>query len=104
MTKPAKKTLDDVFMPDDRFGAVEKALGAAPQKLPSVTPPPAPKSPDRERKTSSLSLPEYVWKLLKQHSYTDGEPQNIVVLKALKAYGFDIFDDDLVDPRKARYQ
>jgi hypothetical protein len=104
MTKPAKRTLDDVIVPDDRFAAAEKALEVAPKKLPSVSPPPAPKSPDRERKASSLSLPEYVWRQLKQRSYGDDEPQNIVVLKALKAYGFEIHEDDLVDPRKLRYQ
>src|SRR5690606_16025945 len=104
MTKSARKALDDVAVPEDRFAAAERALDVAPKKLPSVSPPPAPKSPDRERKNSSLSLPEYVWKQLKQRAYTDDEPQNIVAMRALKAYGFEIHDDDLIDPRKLRYQ
>ncbi len=62
---------DNVAMPIDRFVSVEKALEASPKKLPNISPPPAPKSPEKERIASSLSLPKYVWKLLKQQAYTD---------------------------------
>ena len=104
MTKSARKGLDDIAMPEDRFAAAERVLEASPKKLPTISPPPAPKNPDRERKASSISLPEYVWKQLKHRAFTDDEPQNIVAMKALKAYGFDIQEDDLIDPRKLRHQ
>ena len=104
MTKSARKGLDDVVVPEDRFAAAERVLEKSPKTLPTISPPPAPRNPDRERKASSISLPEYVWKLLKQRAYTDDEPQNVVVMKALQAYGLEIQDEDLIDPRKLRHQ
>lgn len=103
MKNTAKKGLDDVVVPD-RFAMAEKALDNAPKKLPTISPLPEPKSPEKERRNSSISLPKYVWKLLRQRSATDDEPQNVIILRALKAYGFQIDEEDLTDPRKLRYQ
>src|ERR1035437_105763 len=103
MKNTAKKGLDDVVVPD-RFSMAERALESGVKKLPTISPLPGPKSPGKERRNSSISLPKYVWKLIKQRSATDDEPQNVVILRALKAYGFPIDEEDLTDPRKLRYQ
>ena len=104
MKKTATKGLDEVMVPVDRFAAAEKALDSAVRKLPTIIPAAEPKSPGKERRNSSISMPKYVWKHLKHRSAADDEPQNVIILRALKAYGFQIDEEDLTDPRKLRYQ
>ncbi len=49
-------------------------------------------------------MPHYVWDLLRDEAYRSREPQNIVILRGLKAIGLAIEPEDLIDPRKLRYQ
>lgn len=100
----AKKLDDVVVVADDhrfsRFEEVEERLSKGKTDLPSI-------SPTRlvrqvERRNSSLSMPVYVWDLLADAAHQAKEPQNICVMKALKAAGLAIHDEDLIDPRKMR--
>jgi len=95
--------LDEIEIPEDKFAAAEKALQSGSKKLPTISPKPE-KDEALQRKAKSLSLPQYVWDLLRDAGYENNEPQNIVVLRGLKKLGFAIRDEDLIDPRKLRYQ
>lgn len=100
MKKSAAKVLDEVEIPD-RFSDAEKAFEKAEKKLPTISPGDE-RDPLRERKNGSLSLPIYVWDLIRDEAYTSRDPQNVVVLRALKALGLDILEDDIQDLRKAK--
>ena len=102
MSKSA--TLDEIEIPEDRFAAAEKALEkGSKKKLPNISPAPE-KDESLERRNSSVSLPEYVWDLLREEGFKNREPQNIVIMRGLKKLGLPIRDEDLIDPRKLRYQ
>ncbi len=99
------KKLDDAvvsFKDDGRFSAVEEKLNKTVTALPNISPVSVP-DPATERRNSSLSMPVYVWDLLKDASHQSREPQNIFVMKALKAAGLPINEADLIDPRKVRH-
>lgn len=100
MKKSAAKVLDEVEIPD-RFADAEKAFEKAEKKLPTISPNEE-RDPSRERKNSSLSLPIYVWDLIRDEAYRSRDPQNVVVLRALKALGLDVLEDDIQDLRKAK--
>jgi hypothetical protein len=101
------KKLDDVAVKvaeDDRFNRfedVEERLSKGKTGLPSISPLALP-ARQIERRNSSLSMPTYVWDLLGDAAHKAKEPQNIFVMKALKATGLPIDDADLIDPRKIR--
>ena len=97
------KALDDVvpLKSDDRFAAVEKRLSGGGRGLPNISPVETP-DPAKERRNSSVSLPVYVWDLLRDEAYRTRQPKNVVILRALKAMGLDIHDADLIDPRSVR--
>jgi hypothetical protein len=92
--------LDDIT--DDRFAIAEQNLEKAAKKLPNISVD-KPKALHKERKTSSVSLPSYVWSQLRLQAGMREEPYNTLILKGLKEIGFDIDDDDLIDPRKLRH-
>lgn len=94
--------LDDV-MEDDRFSVAEQSLGKAAKKLPNISVE-KPKAAHKERKASSVSLPAYVWSQLRKRAGMEEEPYNILIMKGLREIGFEIDDDDLIDPRKLRHQ
>lgn len=89
---------DDRF---DRFNAAEERLSKGKTALPSISPTAVPVA-EKERRNSSVSMPRYVWKNLGDAAHADDVPQNIYVMKALKAYGIEIDEEDLIDPRKTR--
>lgn len=97
------KALDDVvaLKQDDRFSAVEKRLSGGGRGLPNISPVET-RDPVKERRNSSVSLPVYVWDLLRDEAYRAREPQNVVILRALKAIGLAVDEADLVDPRTVR--
>lgn len=94
--------LDDV-MDDDRFAIAEQSLGKTAKKLPNISVD-KPRAAHKERKASSVSLPVYVWSQLRKRAGADEEPSNVLIMKGLREIGFDIDDDDLIDPRKLRHQ
>lgn len=81
-----------------RFSTIETALTKAPAALPSISPVPSP-AKGSERRSKSLSLPDYVWDQLRERAFTTRDTQNVVVMRALKMMGFAIHDEDLVDQR-----
>ena len=100
------KILDDVatdYKEDSRFMDVEKKLSSKVSALPNISPKIIP-HPKKERRNSSVSMPIYVWDLIADKAHAVREPQNIFIMKALKQYGIDIDESDLVDPRKVRYE
>lgn len=50
----------------------------------------------------SVTLPDYVWQWLREEAFKREEPQNLVIMKALKAAGAPVEKKDLVDGRKVR--
>ncbi|MDR3031390.1 MAG: hypothetical protein LBU35_03335 [Holosporales bacterium] len=48
------------------------------------------------------AVPEYIKDELQEKARTTGETEKTIILKALKAYGFSIDDDALVDQRTLR--
>jgi len=96
------EVLDDI-MEDDRFSVAEKSLGKVAKKLPDISIN-KPREAHKERKTSSVSLPAYVWSQLRRRAGMEETPYNILILQALQEFGFEIDDDDLIDPRKLRHQ
>jgi hypothetical protein len=101
------KKLDDVSVSlDNRFerlSSVESKLTRGATDLPTISPG-IRKAPEKNRRNSSVSMPLYVWDLLADAAHKAREPQNVFVMKALKAAGLPIDDEDLIDPRKIRYQ
>lgn len=101
------KKLDDVAVNvsnDDRFerfNAAEERLSKGKTTLPSISPAMQP-AVHKERRNSSVSMPVYVWDNLADAAHVAKEPQNIYVMKALKAFGLEIDEEDLIDPRKTR--
>ena len=103
----AKRQLDDIVVKAtddrfDRFSSLEEKLsqrGATP--LPNISPVVKPAA-HKKRRNSSVSMPQYVWDLLGDHAHQAREPQNIFIMKALKAAGLAIDEEDLIDPRKTR--
>lgn len=95
--------LDEIEIPEDKFANAEKKLEGGSKSLPNISPA-VEKKPEDERRNSSVSLPEYVWELLRKEGFDRKEPQNVVILRGLKALGLPIKDIDLIDPRKLRYQ
>jgi hypothetical protein len=100
MKKSAARELDEVIVPD-RFADAERAFEDADKKLPNISPLQT-RSPDADRRSSSVSLPHYVWELIRDESYVSRDPQNVVILRGLKALGLNIREEDLVDLRKVR--
>jgi hypothetical protein len=100
MKKQTAKILDEVEIPD-RFADAEKAFEKADKKLPTITPA-AERDPSRERKGGTVNLPVYVWDLIRDEAYRSRDPQNVVVLRALKALGLQIHEEDIQDLRKAK--
>lgn len=93
-------------MPDVRIGGsrLKAALDEGAAQLPSMKPaaavrPLAVAPKQVERANKSLSLPVYVWEALKKRSHETGDPQNVVVMKGLRALGIEIQETDLVDGR-----
>jgi hypothetical protein len=100
-----KEVLDDIdprAVPD-RFAAAEHAFGKAPTSLPTISPA-LRQETVKPRRNSSVSMPDYVWELLREEGFRSKEPQNVVIMRGLKAIGLAIDDADLIDPRKLRYQ
>lgn len=97
--------LDDVDSEviEDRFANAEKALENTGKNLPTISPA-DPQDPRKKRRNSSVSMPDYVWDLLRDEGYISREPQNVVIMRGLKAIGLLIDEEDLIDPRKVRYQ
>lgn len=54
------------------------------------------------RSGHSLTLPDYLWRWLKDEAHRRDEPQNLIIMRALKAQGAPIEQRDLVDGRKVR--
>lgn len=92
----------DEAMDDDRFAIAEKSLSKASKKLPNISVENV-RPVEKERKASSVSLPGYVWSQLRRRAGIEEQPYNIFILKGLKEIGFEIDEDDLIDPRKLRH-
>lgn len=104
----AKRQLDDIAVKAtddrfDRFSSLEEKLsrGSPATALPNISPAVKPAA-HKKRRNSSVSMPQYVWDLLGDHAHQAREPQNIFIMKALKAAGLPIDEEDLIDPRKIR--
>lgn len=99
------EVLDDAeeYVADDRWENAKKLdMGEVSKSLPDISVA-APRDPKKERKGSAVSLPAYVWTMLRQKSGNDEEPVNVIIMRGLRELGFEIDDDDLIDPRKLRY-
>lgn len=59
--------------------------------------------PSSQRVTKAVSLPQYVWDWIKNQHRENDEPQNVTLLRAMKAGGAPIREEDLVDARKSRW-
>lgn len=96
-------TLDeiDTSAVPDRFAAMEKAFGSAPALLPTLTPA-AKEAAPKPRRNSSISMPLYVWELLREEGFKTRQTQNVIIMKGLKAMGLPIAEEDLVDCRGQR--
>ncbi|TVS00304.1 MAG: hypothetical protein EA406_00790, partial [Rhodospirillales bacterium] len=77
---------------------LKAALDQEARALPSLTLPAEPAA-GRTREARSMSFPTYVWQWLRQQSKLHDEPQNVIVLKALKDAGCPIPDHHLIDGR-----
>jgi hypothetical protein len=100
------RKLDDAAtaqVKNDRFSLVEEKLSGSMTALPNISPVKA-RDPRRRRRNSSVSMPEYVWDLLGDKAHETRQPQNVVVMQALKIMGLPIDEADLIDPRKVRYK
>jgi len=100
------KKLDDVatsFATRDRFSAAEESLSSTVTVLPNISPVRAP-DPTKKRRNSSVSMPIYVWDLVRDYAHKNREPQNVLMMRALKLMGLPIDETDLVDPRTVRYE
>ncbi len=56
-----------------------------------------------QRVTKAVSLPQYVWDWIKEQHRENDEPQNVTLLRSMKAGGAPIREEDLVDARKSRW-
>jgi hypothetical protein len=54
------------------------------------------------RSSKSMSFPDYVWEQIRSRSFEDKMPMNVFLLHALKKYGLEINEADLVDGRTIR--
>lgn len=100
------KKLDDAatgHVKHDRFSLMEEKLSSSATSLPNISPVKV-RDPNKRRRNSSISMPAYVWDLLCDKAHESREPQNIVVMRALKTMGLPIDESDLIDPRKVRYK
>ncbi|MFH1157945.1 MAG: hypothetical protein V1721_03560 [Pseudomonadota bacterium] len=95
---------------DDEIPAdiLNQALMQGAQSFPSLSSSKKPKKTEKavatkRRKTMAISLPEYVWDWIRDKSFEEREPQNVIILKAMKDGGAPIQIDDLVDARKSRW-
>lgn len=96
------KGLDETVVDlDDRFSRAENVLNAKKTSLPSISPKAKPAA-GSERRSSAVSLPDYVWELLRVEAFERREPGNVIIMRGLKALGLDIREEDLIDPRKTR--
>jgi hypothetical protein len=59
--------------------------------------------PASQRVTKAVSLPQYVWDWIKEQHRENDEPQNVTLLRSMKAGGAPIREEDLVDARKSRW-
>ncbi|MGB7416268.1 MAG: hypothetical protein WA902_18845 [Thermosynechococcaceae cyanobacterium] len=62
------------------------------------------KVPSRRKAPDSpltVKIPDYVHKALKIQAATTGKTQREILLEALKLYGIDVEDDDIIDRRKS---
>ena len=59
--------------------------------------------PSSQRVTKAVTLPQYVWDWIKTQHRENDEPQNVTLLRAMKAGGAPIREEDLVDARKSRW-
>lgn len=90
-------------MPDPRqrpHGFETEAEVAEMTRHPPVLKPTAPRR--AVRVGHSVTLPDYVWRWLKEESFKQDMPKNVIIMKALKAAGAPIEKGDLVDGRKVR--
>jgi hypothetical protein len=100
MAKPSLKNLPDVSNESRNGDEIKKRLQEGAKDFASLK---VEKKPEgKARKKSSLSMPEYVWDLLWEATKENREPQGVIVMRGLKALGFDIDESDLVDARKTR--
>lgn len=69
-----------------------------------VRTPPSRQSVRRLSKRSghSVTLPDYLWRQLKDRAHQEDSTQSLIIMKALKAAGFTVEQHDLVDGRKIR--
>lgn len=100
MAKPSMKNLPNVGGEKRDTGELKKRLSEGAKEYPSLKV--EKKDATKKRKKSSLSMPEYVWDILWDATKENREPQGVIVMRGLKALGFDIDEADLVDARKTR--
>lgn len=103
-----KITLGGISVPEDASpDEIMRRLSPKAEKMPSLSASPT-KPAEREkpviakRALKTISLPEYVWEQIRELSYQRKEPQNIVLLRALKNDGVRVEEEDLVDGRTRR--
>ncbi len=100
MAKPSLRKLPNVGNENRNGDEIRKRLQEGAKDFASLK---VDKKPEgKVRKKSSLSMPEYVWDLLWEATRDNREPQGVIVMRGLKALGFDIDEADLVDARKTR--
>ena len=105
---PAMKD-DDEISPDILNDVL--LTGAKAQSMPSLTPrkeAPAPVTVKRTKKlkprsTNAISLPDYVWKWVRDESRKKDEAQNVIIMRYMMQGGAPINEEDLVDGRRKRW-
>ena len=80
------EVLDDAeeYVADDRWENAKKLdMGEVSKSLPDISVA-APRDPKKQRKGSAVSLPAYVWTMLRQKSGNDEEPVNVIIMRGLR--------------------
>lgn len=101
MTKINLKKLPNIAHENRNSDEIKKRLQEGAKEFPSLTVEKTDSS--KKRRQCTLSLPEYVADMLWEATKNDRDTtQSSIVMKGLKAIGFDIDDADIVDGRKRK--
>lgn len=57
---------------------------------------------EESRKQLSLSIPAYIWEQIRKEAHKEKITKTSLILKALKAYGLTVAEQDLIDGRTIR--
>ncbi len=106
--KPFQSILDDDDDSDLETLALKKGVGKLIKpSVSSQNPPSQPEpvsantSPRTVMRPIKLDVPDYVWEELKIQSVTDRCSMRYIIMKALKASGYNIREEDMVEDGRA---